>query len=87
MRTQLAKSKPLAILVILFGILHACLYCRTRCFCHGNYNRKQLQPRDSPCLSFAYNQDNWGPDQLNNYVIAPARSLHIVEASLVALQI
>lgn len=82
MRTQLAKSKPLAILVILFGIF-ACVPLLSHA--HASATAITIANNSSREIRHVYlsptNQDNWGPDQLNNYVIAPGGSFTLSNVS------
>src|SRR5882724_4696334 len=69
MRTQLAKSKPLAILVILFGIF-ACVPLLSHA--HASATAITIANNSSREIRHVYlsatNQDNWGPDQLNGSI-------------------
>jgi hypothetical protein len=69
MRTQLTKSKPLAILVILFGIF-ACLPLLSNA--HANATRITITNNSSRDIRHVYlsatNQDNWSADQLNGSI-------------------
>jgi hypothetical protein len=69
MRTQLAKSKPLTILVIVVGIF-ACVPVLTNA--HAAATRITIANNSSRDIRHVYlsptNQDNWGADQLNGSI-------------------
>ena len=71
MRTQLFKSKPLAILVILAGIL-ACVPLLSSV--HAAATAITIVNNSSREIRHVYlsspDQNNWGPDQLGSSVIA-----------------
>jgi hypothetical protein len=71
MRSLLAKSKPLAILAILFGIL-ACVPLLSRA--HAPATSITIVNNSSREIRHVYlsppEQNNWGPDQLGSSVIA-----------------
>ena len=82
MRTKLGKSKPLAILVISLGIF-ACMPLLSNA--HGPATAITIANNSSREIRRVYfsptNQDNWGPDQLNNLTIPPGGSLTLGEVS------
>ena len=69
MRTQLAKSKRLPIVMILFGMF-ACLPLLSNA--HAAATRITIANNSSRAIRHVYvsaaNQDNWGPDQLNGSI-------------------
>jgi hypothetical protein len=69
MRTLLAKSKRLPILVILFGVL-ACVPLLSRA--HSATSRVTIANNSSLAIRHVYlsatNQDNWSADQLNGTI-------------------
>ena len=71
MRSSLAKSKPLAILVILFGIF-ACVPLLSKA--HAPATAITIVNNSSREIRHVYlsppDQNNWGPDQLGSSVIA-----------------
>jgi hypothetical protein len=71
MRSSLAKSKPLAILVILFGIF-ACVPLLSNA--HVSTTAITIVNNSSRAIRHVYlsppEQSNWGPDQLGSSVIA-----------------
>jgi hypothetical protein len=71
MGNQLTKSKPLAILAILFGIL-ACVPLLSRA--HAPATSITIVNNSSREIRHVYlsppEQNNWGPDQLGSSVIA-----------------
>jgi hypothetical protein len=82
MRTQLAKVKPLAVVVIILGVL-ACMPLLSKA--HAPATAITITNNSSREIRHVYlsptNQDNWGPDQLNNSVIAPGGSFTLANVS------
>lgn len=73
MRSSLAKSKPLAILVILIGIF-ACVPLLSNAHAPATSTAITIVNNSSREIRHVYlsapDQNNWGPDQLGSSVIA-----------------
>src|SRR5216683_7089591 len=82
MRTQLAKSRRLAILMIFSGIFAV---AALQSGAQASSTAITIVNNSGLTIRHAYlsptNQDNWGPDQLNNYVIAPGGSFTLTNVS------